>query len=84
MTNPFILIPHQQLAPETLQHLIEEFVTRDGTDYGLQESSLASKVRQVQQQLNIGKVVIVFNTESNSCNIVDKSTFDLASHHDLE
>ncbi|MBW2654812.1 MAG: YheU family protein [Deltaproteobacteria bacterium] len=29
-----IKIPYNQLSPEALQGVIEEFVTRDGTDYG--------------------------------------------------
>jgi uncharacterized protein YheU (UPF0270 family) len=27
-------VPHTALAPDVLRRLIEEFVTRDGTDYG--------------------------------------------------
>ncbi len=27
-------VPYDQLSPEALQGVIEEFVTRDGTDYG--------------------------------------------------
>ncbi|MEE4114316.1 MAG: YheU family protein, partial [Desulfobacteraceae bacterium] len=29
-----LVIPHRQLSPEALAGLIEEFVTRDGTDSG--------------------------------------------------
>ncbi len=39
-----MLIPHRELSPEALQGLIEEFVTRDGTDYGESEAALATKV----------------------------------------
>ena len=35
-------IPHDQLSPQALRGLIEEFVTRDGTDYGTTEASLAA------------------------------------------
>ena len=27
-------VPYEQLDPETLQNLIQEFVTRDGNDWG--------------------------------------------------
>lgn len=35
-----MLVPYQDLAPETLDSLIESIVLRDGTDYGEVEMSL--------------------------------------------
>ena len=49
-----MIIPHQMLSPEALQGVIEAFVTREGTDYGAQDVSLATKVWQVRQQLDAG------------------------------
>ena len=65
-------IPHQQLATETLQTLVEEFVSRDGTDYGDLEVSLDQKTTQVIRMLDKGDIVIVFDTATESCNIVRK------------
>jgi hypothetical protein len=50
--------------------LIEEFVTRDGTDYGEREHTLEQKKRAVARQLERGEVVIVFDPESETCNII--------------
>ena len=55
-----VKIPYDQLSPEALQGVIEEFVTRDGTDYGEVEIPLETKVAQVMTQLRSGKAVIVF------------------------
>ena len=63
-------IPHQRLAPETLNSLIEEFVSREGTDYGHRDFSLADKVRQVRRQLENGQAAIVYDAETQSCHIV--------------
>ena len=63
-------IPYQKLKPETLQSLIEEFVTRDGTDYGLHEVSLEEKVNEVLKQLTSGQCRIVFDINRDSCHIV--------------
>ena len=65
-------IPHRQLSPESLQGLIEEFVTRDGTDYGDAEITLEQKTQQVLRQLDKGDIVILFDAETESCNIVHK------------
>ncbi len=29
-----MIVPWQELEPDTLDNLIQEFVSRDGTDYG--------------------------------------------------
>jgi len=50
-------IPYDQLNPEALHGVIEEFVTRDGTDYGEIEVSLETKIAQVLTQLKSGKAV---------------------------
>ncbi|MFL5815094.1 MAG: YheU family protein [Bdellovibrionia bacterium] len=66
-------IPWQNLDPDTLRALIEEFVTRGGTDYGDKEISLETRVRQVQELLRTGKAKIVFDPETESCDIQEKS-----------
>ena len=49
-----MIVPWQEIPPETLDNLIEEFVTRDGTDYGEQEIRTDTKVAQVREQLRRG------------------------------
>lgn len=67
-----MIIPHDQLASETLTSLIEEFVSRDGTDYGEEEVSLPEKVEQVREKLISGEAVILFSESTGQCNIVPK------------
>ena len=59
-----------QLSPEALRGLIEEFVTRDGTDYGAVERSVEEKVAQVRAQLASGEVRLVFDPDTQTTNIV--------------
>jgi uncharacterized protein len=66
-------IPYDQLNPETLHGVIEEFVTRDGTDYGEIEVSLETKISKVLSQLKSGKAVIVFDQRTETCNILKSS-----------
>ena len=63
-------IPHGGLSQEALQALIEEFVSRDGTDYGLRERTLESKVREVRALLDRGEARIGFDPISSTANIV--------------
>lgn len=63
-------IPFAQLSLKALRGVVEEFVTRDGTDYGEVETPLEIKMNQVLDQLKSGKAVIVFDPESETCNIL--------------
>lgn len=65
-----LIIPTEQLSAEALQGVIEEFITREGTDYGAVEWSLADKVEQVRTQLRKGLVHIVFDPHSETCTIM--------------
>ena len=65
------------LSPEALRGLVEEFVTRDGTDYGAVERSVEEKIAHVLDQLDSGEARIVFDPESESATIV--TSRDLAS-----
>ena len=65
-------VPWKEIEADALRGLIEEFVTRDGTDYGWVETSLEAKVEQVLGQLKSGKAVVTFDTEVESATIVVK------------
>lgn len=63
-------VPYEELEPETLENLIQEFVTRDGNDWGNVDGALESKVSQVMQQLRKRQAKIVFDLKSQTANIV--------------
>ena len=59
-------IPHQQLDPATLRAVIEEFVTRDGTD----DTPVEGRIHAVFKQLEEGHVELHYDEASRSCNVV--------------
>lgn len=63
-------IPLTSLSDETLVGIIEDFVLREGTDYGDQEFTLADKVMQVKDLLGSGKAHVVFDPTTETCSIV--------------
>ena len=67
-----MIIPHQQLDPDTLHALLEEIVTRDGTDYGEQEIPTEQKVQQVLEQLVREEIFIVYSELHESCTLLSK------------
>ncbi|PCH59557.1 MAG: hypothetical protein COC19_06945 [SAR86 cluster bacterium] len=63
-------IPYQQLSNQALQAILEEFVTREGTEYGSVELSLDDKVAQIRRQLSNATVVVEYDPLSESCQLV--------------
>lgn len=71
-----IEIPWDALAADVLNALVEEFVTRDGTDYGEQEVALDRKVAQVINGIKRKEFFILFDTEQESSHIVTRQQLD--------
>lgn len=67
-----IEVPHSALSQGALEGLVEEFITREGTDYGLREFSLDQKRESVMRQLTRGAVVIVFDLEAQATTLVTR------------
>ena len=63
------IIPANKLNPEALQGVIQEFISREGTDYGEIEVPTETKFRQVNQKLENGLAVLNFDDETETINI---------------
>ena len=63
------IIPVDKLSSEALQGVIEEFISRGGTDYGAVEASTESNFRQVKSKLENGMATLVFDDETETTNI---------------
>lgn len=63
-----MLIPHEQLSSHALEGLIEDFVTRDGTDNG-DDTPFATRIERVRRALEKGQAVILFDPPSGQCQL---------------
>ena len=68
----FIEVPPQRLAGDVLQSLLEEYASRDGTDYGERELSLEQKVGSLRAQLHRGDLLIVYEVYGEHWDLVPK------------
>ena len=66
-----VIVPWQDIPADTLENLIEEFVSRDGTDYGEREIPLSTRVDQVRSLLSKRKAVIWFDETTGTISIFD-------------
>ena len=59
-------IPPMLLSPAALRAVVEEYVTRDGTDH----SSVEKRIETVMRQLDAGRVELHFDGKTETCNIL--------------
>ena len=69
----FIEIPLSRLSEEIFNALIEEFILREGTDYGHDEVTLEQKKSRVIKQIRSGEVKIVFSTLTENTSLMTRS-----------
>ena len=68
-----VLVPYRQLSAAALAGVIEEYVTRDGTEPG----DAAEKSETVLDLLASGELLLVYDPDSESCNILSRETAGL-------
>ena len=66
-------IPYTELSEQALNAVLEEFATREGTEYGAREFTLEEKIARLRQQLEAGKIKLDFDPDSLTCNLVPVS-----------
>jgi uncharacterized protein YheU (UPF0270 family) len=64
-----MIIPPEKLEPQTLLNILEEYISREGTDYGEVELSLAEKVKKLLPQVNNGDVLIIYDEVLDSIDL---------------
>ena len=63
------IIPVNKLSAKALKGVIEEFISRNGTDYGKIEASMETNFKQVKYKLENGLAVLIFDDENETTNI---------------
>jgi uncharacterized protein YheU (UPF0270 family) len=65
-----VVVPWERLSADALRGVLEEFITREGTEYGADDVALERKLAQVQRQLERGEVVVLFDGDAETVNLV--------------
>lgn len=77
-----MIIPYERLSPEALRGLIEEFVTRPGTDTGYTAKGLAENVAMVRAQLRRGEAFVVYDEKTQTANLVTRQEVETGDRKD--
>lgn len=62
-------IPYKNLDKQTLNGLIKDIVTRDGTDYGFEEVSVERKIASVMTSLDKGSAYLYWDMDSETVSL---------------
>ncbi|MGB5986828.1 MAG: YheU family protein [Desulfobacterales bacterium] len=65
-----MIIPHDQLSDGALRGLVEEFVTRHGTDSGYASPCLEDDVQRVLAQLRRGEVRVTYDPATQTAGLI--------------
>ena len=65
-----MIIPWDKLSGPALEGIIEEYVSREGTDYWQSDFSLDQKKSDIKKPLESAEVQITFDPESKTCSII--------------
>ena len=77
------LIPYDRIPSELLVRLLEDFISREGTDYGVIERTMEEKVSDLRTQLQRGEVKVIFDGESETFTLITAQEAKLIDHdHD--
>ncbi|HEX7477437.1 MAG TPA: YheU family protein [Polyangiales bacterium] len=69
----YVEVPYTALSAAALEGLIEEFITREGTEYGHKEHALPDMRAGVRKQIERGLVTIVFDPDSETTTLINRS-----------
>lgn len=72
-----MIIPPESLEAETLIAILENYITREGTDYGEHELDLSTKTNMLKRQVIAGEVLIIFDSLSESLNLMTREEHKL-------
>jgi len=72
-----MLIPYQQLDEMTLNNLIEQYILREGTDYGEIECSLQQKTQQILGQIKNKQIFIMYSELNESVTLISRQEFEM-------
>ena len=61
-----VIVAFDELSREALRGIVEEYVTRESTDYGEIPRDFEAKIADVMIQLRDGRAQIVFDPENES------------------
>jgi uncharacterized protein YheU (UPF0270 family) len=71
-----VRVPLERVDAGVLNSMLEDYASRDGTDYGARELELAEKVANLQAQLRSGSLAIVYDLASEQWDLLPQEQLE--------
>ena len=68
-----VKVPPERLSSEALDGVIDDYIVREGTDYGHRDITLEEKRSEIRRELATGRAYIVFDPVTRSTTLVAAS-----------
>lgn len=73
---PPVRIPFTSISEDALTAIIESFILREGTDYGVHEVAYSTKFEQVLKKIKSDEFIITFDPASESVTLLTKKDWN--------
>ena len=70
--DSLVVIPYEHISATAIEGILEEFITREGTNNGFYEYTVKEQLAKAKLLLEEGKVSIVFVAVLERCHIIDE------------
>lgn len=71
-------VAYSELDPQTLRNVIDDLVTRDGTDYGAVEKTLEQKAAALMRALERGEAKLMFDPGTETIGLMSATQLKAA------
>lgn len=71
LKDDFVIVSHELLSETAQRGVLDEFILREGTDYGHREWTIEEKRRALLRQLDDGRLQLVYNHKTQTCNLIE-------------
>jgi uncharacterized protein YheU (UPF0270 family) len=74
-TEKPIEVPATKLSEQALAGIIENFIVREGTDYGAVEISYEKKCEQIRRQIDRGDIKIIYDQSTDTISLITERDY---------
>ena len=73
---PPLEVPKEALSADALRGVVDNYIMREGTDYGVAEVSYETKFKQVCRQIEGNEIKIVFDPNTETVTLMTKAEWN--------
>jgi len=69
----WLIVPPEQLSDDALGGVLQEYISREGTDYGLREVTFEAQLEHAKRAMLDGECILIFDRQTECCQLLSKA-----------